>query len=75
MDFDGIDIGAQVVAGHPGRRFDAQDVFGGEALAGLDPLPDGGGRDIAAARQSGLRSDTFDCLQQRFELGGGFNHG
>ena len=75
MDFDGIDIGAQVVAGHAGRCFDAQDVFGGEALAGLQPLPDGGGRNVAAASKGGLRTDAFDCLQQCFEWGGAFNHG
>lgn len=70
MDFDRVDIGAQVVAGHTGRRFDAQDVFGGEALAGLQPLPDGGLGDAANGRHRLLAASSFDRVFERFERGG-----
>jgi len=75
MDFERIDIGAQVVARHAGGRFDPQDVFGGQALAGLDPFPDGSGRDIAMPSKGGLRASAFDGFLQRFVRGGVFNHG
>lgn len=70
MDFDRIDIGAQVVAGHAGRGFDAQDVFGGKALAGLQPLPHGGLGDAANRRHCLLSACSFDSLLKGFEWGG-----
>jgi hypothetical protein len=35
-----VDVGAQEMTGNAGGRFDREDVFGGEAVALLNPFPD-----------------------------------
>lgn len=54
------------MAGQAGGGLDAQDMLGGEALAGLEPFPDRRLGYAADARESRLASGALDSLEQGF---------
>jgi len=52
--FDGVDVGAQIVARDAGCGFDFQDEFGGQNFAARKPLEHRGLRHTAEARHACL---------------------
>lgn len=59
---------------YAGSLFDGQDIFGGEALAALQHLPDRRLGNATNLAKSGLRPSAEDCFLERFEHGGVFAH-
>jgi hypothetical protein len=52
-----------------GQPLDSGAVFGGQSVPRSQPLRDIGLRFAESARESGLRANEFDGLQQRFAMG------
>ena len=54
---DRIEIGAKIVAGDASGGLDLENVFGGQMLSAIQPLPHGGLRHAAQLSKRGLTAD------------------
>jgi hypothetical protein len=61
-----------MMTGDAGFGFNGQNVFGWDALGGLEPFPDGGLTNAASAGQSGLAASAVNGGAEGFE--GGWCH-